>query len=99
MTALDKITIGQTHKAPAVQTVRKAFNTGGRSTLIKMAINPSSRPKVESHRDDAVWQAIHCRERGQGPESASWWRVAKDIQVVLAGTRLLHEARSRKVGR
>jgi len=99
MTAVVEITIGQKHKVPTIEAVRKAFNFGGMSTMIKMARDPSRRPRVESYRDDAVWQALHCSERGQAQDKEAWWRIAEHVAVVLAATRTLHEARSRRVGR
>jgi hypothetical protein len=93
------VSIGQSHKAPSVEVIQKAFNTTGKSALIPMAINPALRPRVERYRDDAVWQALHCSERGAEHEKEAWMRVAEHISAVLAGTSALHEARSRKVGR
>lgn len=81
------LALTQDHNAPAARTVADAVGLKGVSTLLGMAVSPEHRDTVVGYRDCAVWQALHCHERGDGHERDLWFRVAGHITATLAGSK------------
>lgn len=89
---LTKLRIGQTHRAPSATSVAKAMNFGSPSPWLALAVSSEHRPDLVRQRDDAVWQATHCHERGDAHDKDKWWRIATDLTKVLAATELQHRS-------
>ena len=82
------VPLKRSHYGATVEEVHEAFNEGrGTSTLIGMAVDPVHRPKVQEYRDIVRWKLEHT----EGEALAKWREVARHLDVVLAGSQMMHE--------
>lgn len=82
------VPLKRSHYGATVEQVHKAFNVGrGISSLLGMAVDPDHRPKVQEYRDIVGWKLEHT----EGEALAKWREVARHLDVVLAGSQMMHE--------
>jgi hypothetical protein len=88
------LALTQDHSSLPAHDVAEAINLKGSTNLIRMAASPEHRDQVIGYRDNAVWQALHCHERGAAHEKDLWFRIAERITLALSASRhlILHEA-------
>lgn len=86
--------LGQDHDGADALEIAQAINAKGSTNLIRMAASPEHRDQVIGYRDSAVWQALHCHERGAAHEKDTWFRLAERFTLALSASRhlLLHQA-------
>jgi hypothetical protein len=83
------LALTQDHSSLPAREVAEAINLKGSTNLIRMAASPEHRDQVMGYRDSAVWQALHCHERGAAHEKDLWFRIAERITLALAASRHL----------